>query len=274
MSGHFHHSWLIAVPIGCLALPLPVRSQTVEPNDSHTIHPGSSTRSVPDSSVDLKQTCQQIFSLTNRFRAQHGRSELQINPELSRAAQEFADYLARTDTFSHTADGKRPSLRVREHGYEYCLVAENIAEEYNSAGFTTTALAQAFVTGWRHSPEHRKNLLDGDLEEIGVGVARSQRTGYYYAVQDFGRPKSKAVVFRVSNETGAAIRYTVDGRSFSLDPHFTATHTRCRPPEIDFLNAHGKGETAKEGEETFYPKKDARYVLRGSESGGYTVESE
>jgi uncharacterized protein YkwD len=274
MSGHFHHSWLIAVLIGSLVFPLPVRAQTVEPDDSHTIHPGSTTRGAPDSSVDLKQTYGQIFSLTNRFRAQHGRGELQINPELSRAAQEFADYLARTDTFSHTADGKRPSQRVREHGYHYCLVAENIAEEYNSAGFTTTSLARSFVNGWRHSPEHRKNLLDRDLDDIGVGVARSQRTGYYYAVQDFGRPKSKAIVFRVSNESDATIRYVVDGKSFSLDPHYTVTHTRCRPPEIDFLNAHGKSEADKEDEETFYPRNDAHYVVRGSGSGGYTVEGQ
>lgn len=272
MSGYFCHGWLIAVSIGCLALP--AQAQIVEPDDSSALHPGSSPSSNEDSSVDLKQTSRQVVSLTNRFRNQHDRGELKTNPELSRTAQEFADYLARTDTFSHTADGKRPSQRIREHGYQYCLVAENIAEEYNSAGFTTSALARALLTGWRHSPGHRKNLLDGDLEEIGVGVARSQRTGRYYAVQDFGRPKSRAVVFRISNESDSTIRYVVDGQSFSLDPHFTVTHTRCRPPELDFHNAHGKSEAGKEEEETFYPKSDAHYVIRGSNSGGYTVEGQ
>lgn len=274
MSGHFLHSWLIAVLIGCLAPPLPARAQIVEPDNSDAIHRGSSTPGTPDSSVDLARIGQQIVSLTNRFRDQHGRGELKINPQLTSAAQEFAEYLARTDTFSHTADGKRPSQRVREHGYHYCLVAENIAEEYNSAGFTTISLARAFVTGWRHSPEHRKNLLDGDLEEIGVGVARSQRTGRYYAVQDFGRPKSRAIVFRLTNEADTAIRYTVDGQSFTLDPHYTATHTRCRPPELDVSGASGKEEVGKEGEETFYPKTDAHYVIRGRSEGGFTVEGQ
>ncbi|HTU91589.1 MAG TPA: CAP domain-containing protein [Gemmataceae bacterium] len=272
MSRQFLHRWFLAVLIGCLSLPLPARAQIVEPDNSDSIHPGSSTQSVPDSSVDLKQAGQQIFSLTNRFRAQQGRGELKINAELSRAAQKFADYLARTDTFSHTADGKRPSQRIREHGYRYCLVAENIAMEYNSAGFTTTALARAFVTGWRHSPEHRKNLLDGDLEDLGVGIARSKQTGRFYSVQDFGRPKSKAIVFRISNEADTTIRYTVDGQSFTLDPHYTAAHTRCRPPELDLPNARGKGEGTREGEETFYPKKDTHYVIQGSSRGGYTVE--
>jgi uncharacterized protein YkwD len=274
MFGQFRHGWVLAVLIGGSAALPPAWAQTVEPDDSHTIHPGSSAPRISGSSVDLRQTSQQIVSLTNRFRAQHDRGELRVNPELERAAQDFADHLARTDTFSHTADGKRPSQRVREHGYTYCLVAENIAEEHNSAGFTTPSLARAFVTGWRHSPGHRKNLLDGDLDEIGVGVARSGRTGRYYAVQDFGRPKSKAILFRITNETDATIRYIVDGQSFNLGPHYTATHTRCRAPELDFPNARGKSEAGKEGEETFYPKKDAHYVIRGSESGGYTVDSQ
>jgi uncharacterized protein YkwD len=273
MSRRSHYGWLSAILIACFSLPQLARAQIVEPDNSHTINPNSSEQAVPDSSVDLKQTAAQILSLTNRFRVQNGRGELQSNPELARAAQDFAEYLARTDTFSHTADGKRPSQRIGEHGYQYCIVAENIAEEYNSAGFTTASLARSLVTGWRHSPEHRKNMLDGDLEDLGVGVARSQRTGRYYAVQDFGRPKEKAIVFRITNEADSPIHYTVDGQTLTLDPHYTATHTRCRPPELDFQNAHGKGEAAKEEEETFHPKSGAHYVIRGN-GGNYSVEAE
>jgi uncharacterized protein YkwD len=273
MSGRLVHGWLFVFLIGYLALPVPAWAQIVEPEDSHAIQPGSSASNAPDSSVDLKQTAEQILSLTNHFRAQHGRGELKSNPELTRAAQDFADYLARTDTFSHTADGKRPSQRVREHGYSYCLVAENIAEEYNSSGFTTQSLASALVTGWRHSPEHRKNMLDGDLEDLGVGVARSQRTGRYYSVQDFGRPKEKAIVFKITNETEATIHYTLEDRTFALNPHFTITHTRCRPPELDFQNVHGKGEEAKDEDEVFHPKNGSHYVIRGS-GDNYTVEKE
>ena len=51
------------------------------------------------------------------------------------------------------------------------------------------------------------------------------------------------------------------------DPHYTVTHRRCRLPELDFPNAQGKGEGAKEGEESFNPKSDAHYVIRGSGPG-------
>jgi uncharacterized protein YkwD len=273
MSRPYLRSWFVAVLAFGLTLPLPAQAQVAEPDDSDAIQSSSSTSAAPDSSVDMQGVGQQVVSLTNRFRSQHGRAELKTNPELERTAQEYAEYLARTDTFSHSADGKRPSQRIREHGYYYCLVAENIAWELNSAGFTTTALARAFMTGWRHSPGHRKNLLDGDLDEIGVGVARSKRTGRYYAVQDFGRPRSKAIVFRITNEAGAAIQYTVDGQSFTIDPNYTVTHTRCRSPELDFPNARGKSDAAREDEEVFYPKNDARYVIREGGRRSYTVES-
>src|SRR5581483_1168426 len=156
-----------------------------------------------------------ITKYTNQFRSQNQRDELKVNPQLTKAAQDFADYLAKTDTFSHTADGKRPSQRVSEHGYQFSMTAENIAWEFDSSSYTTNALARAFVTGWRHSPGHRRNMLDGDLDEIGVGVARSAKTGRYYAVQDFGRGKSKAIVFKITNEADAAVRYTVDGKLFT-----------------------------------------------------------
>src|SRR5262249_1148571 len=143
--------------------------------------------------------------LTNRFRREQGRGALRINPNLAKAAQEFAAYLARQDKFSHTADGKQPWERTAAQGYQECLIAENIAWESDPRGFTSRGLAQALVKGWQQSPPHRKNLLDPDLEEIGVGVAYSKKTGRYYGVQDFGRPKSEAIVFRITNQTEETI---------------------------------------------------------------------
>ena len=45
------------------------------------------------------------------------------------------------------------------------------------------------VEGWERSAAHRKNMLDRDATEIGVAVAHSPRTGRYYGVQVFGRPR-------------------------------------------------------------------------------------
>ena len=78
--------------------------------------------------------------------------------------------------------------RARRHGYAWCFIAENIAYQYDSRGFATESLAHGIVEGWKKSAGHRRNLLAREATHTGVAVARSEKTGYYYAVQLFGRP--------------------------------------------------------------------------------------
>jgi len=80
------------------------------------------------------------------------------------------------------------------------------------------------IQQWVRSSGHRKNMLDPDVTDTGVAVARSEKTGRYYAVQMFGRPKSAAVKFSVANESGEAVTYEVGGESFELPPDAGSTH--------------------------------------------------
>jgi hypothetical protein len=73
-------------------------------------------------------------------------------------------------------------------------------------------------------------LATPDVEELGV--ARSSRTGRYYAVQDFGRPKSKEIKFSISNQTDATVKYSLDGKTYTLEPGYTIIYERCRPPKL------------------------------------------
>src|SRR5262249_23915200 len=147
-----------------------------------------------------------IIGRTNAFRKEQGREKVRRDAKLTRAAEYFAGYMARTDRYGHSADGQRPAARATKYGYAWCIVLENIAYEYNSRGFTTAELAEGFFEGWKNSPGHRRNMLDPDVTDTGVAVARSDKTGYYYAVQMFGRPKSKAVKFRVANRSGVTVK--------------------------------------------------------------------
>src|SRR5699024_10769116 len=112
----------------------------------------------------------------NRFRQAHGRQPVSKNNPLTEAVEYFAHYMARTNKYGHTADGQQPSERARNHGYNYCIIAENIAYQYSSAGFTSKQLAENFVKGWEQSPEHRKNMLTPAVIDLGVAIARSQKT--------------------------------------------------------------------------------------------------
>ena len=139
-------------------------------------------------------------------------------------ARDFAAFLARTDLFDHTADGRHPEDRAKSHGYDYCLVSENIGYEFRSAGFATGELARALVDGWRRSPPHRKNMLERDATEIGVALARSSRSGRYYGVQMFGRPRSASIEFSVANQSRRRVAYRLGEREFSLEPRVIRTH--------------------------------------------------
>lgn len=147
--------------------------------------------------------------------------------------------MARTGKYGHTADGRTPARRAAAAGYDYCLVAENIAYEYRSTGFSSArALGNELVEGWKHSPEHRANMLKAAATEIGVGVAQGEQ-GRYFAVQMFGRPKSAATRFSVENRSQQAVQYRAGGRSYTLQPRVTRTHTVCGRLELS-INAPGK----------------------------------
>jgi uncharacterized protein YkwD len=203
------------------------------------------TRPAAGAGPDLKQVSDLIVEQTNHFRKEQGRGPLKVNDKLTEAAQYFADYLARTNKFSHTADGNHPWDRVKKYGYTYCLVAENIADAYESAGFQTEQLMREFMNGWEHSPGHRKNLLDPDVTEIGVAVAHSAETGYYYAVQDFGRPQSDRLEFSVTNDADATVKYRIESRTFPLPPGYTRTHEMCRPAPVTFRWSNADGPTLR-----------------------------
>jgi hypothetical protein len=139
-------------------------------------------------------------------------------------------------------------------------VAENIAMRYSSAGFETQNLARGFVQGWIESPEHRKNMLDADVTEIGVGLAMSDNSGRYFAVQLFGRPKSAAIELSIANHSGDEVEYELGEQSFLLPPGMTRMHSRCRPPTLTV-------QLPEQSPRTIEVKNSVRYVIeQGGES--------
>ena len=183
---------------------------------------------------DLARVAEMIVTKTNEFRKKEKREPVAVDKKLAATVQYFAGYMARENEYGHTADGKRPSERAKAHGYDYCIVAENIAYVFDPKGFTAEQLADKFTTGWKESPEHRKNMLDADVTETAVAVARSEKTGHYYAVQMFGRPKSAAIKFDIGNDSGEAVKYAIGDQTFDLPPGVTRTHTVCRAVEAAF----------------------------------------
>ena len=212
-----------------------------------------------DASPDLEAVERQIIEQTNRFREQEGRAPVKREAKLQAAAEQFAAYMARTNRYGHTADGRQPAERARAAGYDYCLVSENIAYQFSSAGFKAAELSRSFTQGWIDSPGHRENMLEPHVVETGVAVSRSAE-GTYYAVQLFGRPESMRVEFKIGNQSGEVVNYTMNGESFELRPRTIRTHGVCTPPELRI------------GTETLRPRAGADLVVRRRTSGRPVVQ--
>jgi uncharacterized protein YkwD len=255
-------SWVVGFLMGFMLLPVSACGRE---------RPTAAALPAPREGPDLDRAKEQIMAATNQFRKQEKRRELKASAELSKAAQAFAEFMAKTDKYGHEADGKKPAERVTAAGYSYCIVAENIAYQFSSGGFTTDELVKGFMDGWKESPPHRKNLLDPDLDDIGVGLAQSSTSGKYYAVQNFGRPKSKEITFKITNQTEDTIQYTVGDESFSIKPRYTITHHLCRPADLKVQQREDKAAAAaKDG--VFRPDDGTHYVLRKDDAGKYQVE--
>lgn len=184
--------------------------------------------------ADTAEAARRVVISTNEFRRQENLPRTGHAPQLASAARYFADFMARTGKYGHSADGTEPAARAKRFGYDYCIVAENIAQLYRSDGMATSELATRLFNGWQDSPEHRKNMLEPHVTESAVAVARSAETGRYYAVQLFGRPASQSAEFKVANRAGVAVSYTLDGRTFQLPPRATSTHRVCKPATLQF----------------------------------------
>jgi uncharacterized protein YkwD len=104
-----------------------------------------------------------IFRLTNLQRKNNGLAELKENSKLTLAARKYAQLMRERQTLSHQVDGLTLSERVNAVDYRWRTIGENIARGYNSP--------ERVMTGWMNSSGHRRNILNANYKEIGIGVA-------------------------------------------------------------------------------------------------------
>jgi len=124
---------------------------------------------------------QQALDLVNEHRRRGGCGNLTVDRRLIVAANRHAADMARRGYFAHEdSHGDRAGDRVEDAGYQWSRFGENIARGQDSVF--------EVVDGWMHSPEHRENIMDCRLQQVGVGLAFAEdRTPYW--VQDFATPQ-------------------------------------------------------------------------------------
>ncbi|HEY2039928.1 MAG TPA: CAP domain-containing protein [Edaphobacter sp.] len=127
---------------------------------------------LPRPTVNVEQS---LLTAANRERASRGIPVLRFDPVLAEAARFHALQMAAHANISHQFAGE-PDLSARgsSAGVHFSLISENVAEAPS---------ATVFHDLWMHSKGHRDNLLDPEVNVVGIAVV--VRNGQFYAVEDF-----------------------------------------------------------------------------------------
>ena len=133
---------------------------------------------------DLPDMEKVLLDLTNAERKKEGLKPVRWNPVLAKVARAHAENMAQQKKEVHVLDGKSPSDRVKAAGYRYSRTGENVGSM--TPGFELEDLMKA----WMESKGHRKNILQEDFEEAGMGAARNEDGRLYFA-QIFATPPKK-----------------------------------------------------------------------------------
>ena len=121
----------------------------------------------------------ELFASVNQARRAQGLSPLRWDESLATAARRHAEVMAEHRSAQHGFEGE-PSLsaRVKQAGVHFSWLAENVIQ-----GPSPEFIHEQFMK----SPPHRANILDRDIDSIGVGVV--EQGGQLFAVEDFSQAR-------------------------------------------------------------------------------------
>jgi uncharacterized YkwD family protein len=119
---------------------------------------------------------QRVVELVNQERAKVGLNPVVPMDDLTKVAQVKAEDMATNNYFSHTSPTYgSPFDMMKQFGINYSHAGENIAMGYSTP--------EKVMEGWMNSEGHKKNILNPNFTEIGVGFT----TNGNYWVQEFAK---------------------------------------------------------------------------------------
>ena len=121
----------------------------------------------------------ELFASVNQARRAQGLTPLRWDESLATAARRHAEVMAEHGSAQHGFEGE-PSLsaRVKQARAHFSWLSENVIQ----------GPSPEFIhTQFMKSPPHRANILDRDMDSIGVGVVEQGRE--LFAVEDFSQAR-------------------------------------------------------------------------------------
>ena len=204
-----------------------------------SITPALPAQSVFASENNLTVAEQYLLAAANEARASQGLSPLRLDRVLTEASAAHAREMANHADISHQFNDE-PDLAERgaSAGAHFSLISENVGEAPSSVIIHDL---------WMHSPGHRANLLDPNVDSIGIAVIA--RDNQLYAVEDFASTvqtltlnQQEHTVASVLAKSGMKVAETTDdarqtctmntGYAGSRQPWFIMRYTAASLNEI------------------------------------------
>jgi Cysteine-rich secretory protein family len=150
----------------------------------------------PGASQVMPGAAEQLMALANQVRAQNGAGRLQWDESLAAAARQHCLRMAAEGPISHRYGGEPDvATRTGQAGAHFDLIEENVA-----VGPTPFEINEE----WMHSPGHRANLLNPEVNRVGIAVVSAR--GVLYATADYSRGVQSLTQTQVEARVGELVR--------------------------------------------------------------------
>jgi uncharacterized protein YkwD len=121
----------------------------------------------------------ELFAAVNQARRAQGLQPLRWDESLAAAARRHATWMAERGSAQHGFEGEPIlSTRAKQAGARFTWLSENVTQ-----GPTPEFIHVQLMK----SPPHRANILDRDMDSIGVGVVEER--GQLFAVEDLSQAR-------------------------------------------------------------------------------------
>ena len=145
-------------------------------------NPEQKPESTPEQkpSTDFSSYQQQVLDLVNAERTKRGISALTLDSNLSSVATKKSQDMVNKNYFDHTSPTYgSPFDMMKQFGISYRTAGENIAKGQKTP--------QEVVTAWMNSEGHRKNILNPNFTNLGVGITKDSKGTTYWTQMFIGK---------------------------------------------------------------------------------------
>lgn len=125
-----------------------------------------------------------LVELHNEERGSRGLPSLCVRSDLTASARAHSEDMIERDYFAHeTPEDEDAFERMKRagytlDGYSSIKTGENLAWRTHSGPRPELSDAELVIEGWLDSEGHRRNLLDPEFREVGIGAATGEYKDY------------------------------------------------------------------------------------------------